>query len=217
MIIAVDGTAASGKGTLARRLARELNLSHLDTGSLYRACGLTLLLDGATPATASERAAEKAARGLDFSLAADARARTREAGEMASVVAAMPPVRAALLEAQRRFIRDIPAGRAGAVLDGRDIGTVVLPDADHKFFVDAEIGTRAERRWKELHNADREAMLPAVEQELAARDARDKSRDLAPLRPADDAVFIDTTHKSVDEMVEVALEAIRRQPMPDGT
>ena len=212
MIVAVDGTAASGKGTLAKELARRLNLRHLDSGTLYRACGLTLLLGGLTPETATAEAAGAAAGALDPGLAGDPRIRTREAGEMASVVAAMKPVRAALLDFQRGFARDLPEGADGAVLDGRDIGTVVLPDADHKFFVDADLAVRAERRWKELQNTDRGAMLPAVSKELAARDDRDRSRDHAPLVPAGDAVHIDTTDMSVDEMVEFALAAIRGRP-----
>ena len=212
MIIAVDGTAASGKGTLAKHLAGRLNLAHLDSGSLYRTCGLMLLLDGLTPATATEEAAENAAKNLDFDLAADARIRTREAGEMASVVAAMGPVRRALLDFQRRFAGETPDGADGAILDGRDIGTVVLPDADHKFFVDADLDTRAERRCKELQISNHKAMLPAVREELAARDERDRSREHAPLKPADDAIFVDTTDKTVDEMVEMALAAINRRP-----
>ena len=211
MIIAVDGTAGSGKGTLAKALAKHLRLAHLDSGTLYRACGITLLLDGLTPGTATEEAAEKVAKNLDFSLTTDARIRTREVSKIASVVAAMKPVREALLGAQRRFASELPKGAEGAVMDGRDIGTVVLPDADHKFFVDADLEVRAKRRWKELINSDPTAMLPAVMEDMAERDERDRTRKHAPLRPADDAVRIDTTDKSIDEMVEFALEAIRSQ------
>ena len=212
MIIAVDGTAGSGKGTLAKALAKRFNLAHLDSGTLYRACGLMLLLDELTHETVTEEAAEKAAKNLNFSLTTEARIRTREVGKMASVVAAMKPVREALLEAQRRFARELPEGLEGAVMDGRDIGTVVLPDADHKFFIDADLEVRAERRWKELINSDPAAMLPAVMEAIAERDERDRTREHAPMKPADDAVRIDTTDKSIDEMVEFALEAIRSQP-----
>lgn len=222
MIIAVDGTAASGKGTLAKALAAELGLAHLDTGALYRACGLTLMLEGADPSSVDEHAAEIAAKNLDFSLTEDARIRTAEAGEMASVVAAMPEVRAALLEGQRRFAYSVTPelkdglrkGLRGAILDGRDIGTVVLPDADYKFFVDADVDIRAHRRWKELINHGSEAMLPAIMEDLVKRDERDRSRQHAPLKPADNAILVDTTEKSVEEMVRFALKAIGQQPLP---
>ena len=217
MIIAVDGTAASGKGTLAKALAKQLNLAHLDSGTLYRACGITLLLDGLTPETVTEEAAEKVAKNLNFSLTTEARIRTREVSRIASIVAAMKPVRDALLEAQRRFAKELPEGKDGAVMDGRDIGTVVLPDADFKFFVEADLEIRAERRLKELINTDPGAMLPAVMKDMAERDERDLTRKHAPLKPADDAIRIDTTDKSIDQMVEFALDAIRSQSKSDGT
>ena len=205
MIIAVDGTAASGKGTLAKRLAGALNLAHLDTGALYRGVGLMLLNDGVSAQQITPYRAENAAKNLDFSCLDHPDLRTPETGEMASVVAAIPAVRHALLDSQRQFAASPPQGFDGAVLDGRDIGTVVLPDADVKFYVDADLAIRAERRTKELINAGHAVMLPEIQQALAARDERDMSRSEAPLKPADDAIMIDTSTLDVDMMVEKAL------------
>jgi len=205
MIIAVDGTAASGKGTLAKRLATTLGLAHLDTGALYRGVGYALMIEGFSAQEITPYHAENAAKNLDFSLLDKPELRTPEAGEMASIVAAIPEVRQALLDAQRQFAQSPPEGFDGAVLDGRDIGTVVLPDADVKFFVDADLAIRADRRTKELINQGHAVMLPEIQTALAARDKRDMSRKQAPLKPAEDAIMIDTSDLDVEMMVKTAL------------
>ena len=210
MLIAVDGTAASGKGTLARHLAKQLNLRHLDTGSLYRGVGLSLLRAGFSNTDITPELAENAAKKLDFDLTGDAEIRTDAVGNMASVVAAMDPVRDALKSRQHDFTTDIPEGFDGAVLDGRDIGTVILPHADFKFFVDADPRIRAERRLKELQAQGAKTDIDAVLDQLVARDQRDMRRTIAPLKQADDAIFVDTGEKTVDEMVSFALSAMGR-------
>ena len=207
MIIAIDGSAASGKGTLAKRLATHLGLSHLDTGALYRAVGLQLLNAGQNPKNISENQCVKSCVELDIALITSPLIRSEKVAEMASVVAAMPAVRAALLDLQRQFATTPPDPK-GAILDGRDIGTVVLPHADFKFFVDADINTRAERRTKELLQAGQSVMFRDVLTDMQERDTRDKSRSAAPLRPADDAIFIDTSTLDADEAVTVALSYI---------
>ena len=209
MIIAVDGTAASGKGTLAKRLAHALNLAHLDTGALYRGVGLMLLHNDITADRVTAYHAEIAAKNLDFGLLDHVDLRAPETGEMASIVAAIPEVRSALLESQRQFASTPPQGFEGAVLDGRDIGTVVLPDADVKFYVDADLAIRAERRTKELINAGHTVMLPDIQKALAARDERDITRVDAPLKPADNAIMINTSALDVEMMVETALSYCR--------
>lgn len=205
MIIAVDGTAASGKGTLAKRLAMALQLAHLDTGALYRGVGYMLMIDRVSGQDITPYLAEKAAKNLDFDILEKPELRSPEAGEMASIVATIPEVRQALLDAQRQFAQSPPAGFHGAVLDGRDIGTVVLPDADVKFFVDADLTIRADRRTKELINQGHAVMLPEIQTALAARDERDMSRKEAPLKPAEDAIMIDTSDMDVEMMVKTAL------------
>ena len=210
MLIAVDGTAASGKGTLARHLAARLNLKHLDTGSLYRSVGLSLLRSGHSTSDVTPEAAENAAKNLDFSLAEDPAIRTVDAGTMASVVAAMEPVRAALMASQRRFAETANLDHDGAVLDGRDIGTVILPHADHKFFVDADPRIRAERRLRELQENGTKTDLDTVLDGLIARDRRDSARDVAPLKQAEDAILVDTGAKTVEEMVAFALSMVAR-------
>lgn len=209
MIIAIDGTAASGKGTLAKRLAQNLNLAHLDTGALYRMVAAEALTQGQTPQTITSQQAENIAKSIDLKRRDEAQIRTPEAGEMASVVAAMPEVRAVLLTLQRRFAQSPPEGRDGAVLDGRDIGTVVLPDAEFKFFVDADPAIRSERRYKELINGGHEVMLPDILASILTRDERDKTRPHAPLKAASDAIMLDTSTYDVDGMVEFALSHIK--------
>jgi cytidylate kinase len=201
MIIAIDGPAAAGKGTLARRLAKHLGYDFLDTGSLYRAVGLQVLRHGGDPA--DTKAAKAAAEHLDLALLADPELRGEAAAKAASLVAAQPAVRAALLDFQRDFAHRPPGGR-GAVLDGRDVGTVVCPDAEVKLFVTASLEARARRRLNELQAAGQEAIWSAVLQDMRDRDARDSRRDVAPLKPAVDAVVIDTTSLSPDQVFEAA-------------
>lgn len=186
--IAIDGPAASGKGTIARALAQELGFAHLDTGLLYRAVGAL----GGDPVAA--------ARGLSPDDLARDDLRTAAAGQAASRVAAIPEVRAALVDFQRRFARAEP----GAVLDGRDIGTVICPEAELKLYVTASDSVRARRRALEL-DADEATILT----ELRERDARDAARDVAPMRPADDALLLDTSDMSIEQAVARAIAAAR--------
>jgi cytidylate kinase len=190
LIIAIDGPAAAGKGTLARRLAQEFALPYLDTGLLYRAVGRKLLRAGQDPA--SNQAAALAAQAL---VAADLEApdlRGPDADRAASLVASVPDVRAALLAFQRFF------ARGGAVLDGRDIGTVIFPDAPVKLFVTASLKARAGRRWAERQANGDPISLAEIEEDLRARDALDIARAAAPLRPAPDAILLDTTDLDAD-------------------
>ena len=207
MIIAIDGSAASGKGTLAKRLATHLGLSHLDTGALYRAVGLQLLNAGQDPKNIKENQCIMSCFELDIALTASPLIRSEKVAEMASVVAAMPAVRAALLDLQRQFATTPPDPK-GAILDGRDIGTVVLPHADFKFFIDADINTRAERRTKELLQAGQSVMFRDVLSDMQERDSRDRFRSAAPLRPARDAISIDTSSMDADDVLALALSHI---------
>ena len=207
MIVAIDGSAASGKGTLAKRLATHLGLSHLDTGALYRAVGLQLLNAGQDPKNIKENQCVRSCFELDIALTASPLIRSEKVAEMASVVAAMPAVRAALLDLQRQFATTPPDPK-GAILDGRDIGTVVLPHADFKFFIDADINTRAERRTKELLQAGQSVMFRDVLSDMQERDSRDRFRSAAPLRPADDAISIDTSSMDADDVLALALSHI---------
>lgn len=202
LIIAIDGPAAAGKGTLARRLATELGLPYLDTGLLYRAVGRRVLDAGGDPT--DPHIAEAAARALDPADLGRSDLRGPPADAVASAVAVHPGVRAALLDFQRAFGR-----RTGAVLDGRDIGTVIFPDAPVKLFVTASQAERARRRWLELQARGDAPDLPQVEQEMAERDARDAARAAAPLRPADDAVVLDTSALDADAAFDRALMLVR--------
>jgi len=202
MIIAIDGPAASGKGTLARRLAAHFGLPHLDTGLLYRATAAALLDHDKDLNDVG--AAVAAARGLALTDFDEERLRRREMGEAASIVAALPPVREALVAAQRNFA----ARPGGAVLDGRDIGTVICPDADVKIFVLASPEARAQRRALELAARGEKFDYAAILSEITKRDARDSGRDAAPLKPAPDAVLLDTTRLSVDGAFEAARRII---------
>jgi CMP/dCMP kinase len=202
MIIAIDGPAAAGKGTLARRIATALNLPYLDTGLLYRAVGRRVLDAGADPA--DPEAATRAAKSLLSSDLARTDLRGGPADKAASQVASIPGVRAALLDFQRHF------GTAnGAVLDGRDIGTVIFPDADVKFFVTASLEARAKRRHAELLGRGHEVTLEAVRADLAARDEADANRKAAPLVPAADAMQFDTTALDADAAFGRAMELIK--------
>ena len=203
MIIAIDGPAASGKGTLARRLAVRYDLRHLDTGMLYRAVARAVIDAGADVADPAARLA--AARALDAAQLRDA-ASLREPGmgEAASIVAADPAVRAEILAFQRDFANRPP----GAVLDGRDIGSVVCPNADAKIFVTAAPEARAERRWRELAGNGAEISYEQVLDDIRRRDARDTSRAVAPLRPADDAHLLDTTDLDIEAAFRAAVDLI---------
>ena len=207
MIIAVDGSAASGKGTLAKRLAGHFNLAHLDTGTLYRALGLHLLRSGATIENTGENTAAGAVKTLDLAVASSPDIRTDAVAAMASVVAAMPSVRAAFTDLQRGFAARPPHG-AGAVLDGRDIGSVILPDADFKFFIDADLDVRAERRTRELQGTGQSVMFRDVLEDMRQRDERDRGRATAPLKAADDALVIDTSAMDADGVFDLAVAHI---------
>lgn len=204
LIIALDGPAASGKGTLARAIARHYGLAYLDTGSLYRGVAYLLLRAGEDPSDAA--AAEAAARRFSLEAIEGADIRTREVGAAASVVAAQPAVRQALLDFQRDFARRPPKGAKGAVLDGRDIGTVVCPDAAVKFFVVASPEVRAHRRFLELEPGRPDLSETEVLADLKERDARDAARADAPMVRAEDAELLDTTHLTI----EAAFAAARR-------
>ncbi len=197
MIVAIDGPAAAGKGTLARRLAEAFNLAYLDTGSLYRATGVATLRAGGDPAVEAD--AVKAAKALDTTTFSPADLRTEQAGTAASQVAFIPAVRAALLDFQRNFAKNPPPGSSGAVLDGRDIGTVVCPDADAKLFITASLEARVQRRVKELRDKGESFIEARVRADMEARDARDQDRSVAPLVPAQDAWILDTTALTADE------------------
>ncbi len=204
VVIAVDGPAAAGKGTLARRLAVAFGLPYLDTGLLYRAVGRRLLDAGADPRDAIH--AEAAARALIAEDLARTDLRGPAADMAASAVAAIPAVRAALLDWQRDF------GRAqGAVMDGRDIGTVVFPDAAAKLFVTASLAERTRRRLAELRARGIAADPAQVEAELRVRDAQDEARPVAPLRPAEDALLLDTTTLDADAAFAAARQAVEER------
>jgi len=206
MIIAIDGPAAAGKGTLAKRLAGRFDLALLDTGLLYRAVGRKVLDAGADPEDAA--VAEEIAQALKpEDLAADG-LRTDETAQAASKVSAIPGVRAALLRFQRDFAHHPPDGKAGAVLDGRDIGTVVCPDADVKLFIVASAEVRAERRLKELLGRGEEAIYARVLEDMKERDARDTARSASPLEPAKDAIQMDTSELDAEQVFARAMEII---------
>ena len=209
MIIAVDGSAASGKGTLAKRLALHFDLAHLDTGSLYRALGLHLLRSGVTAENAEENKAAAAVASLDPGLADSPEIRTDAVAVMASVIAAMPAVRRAFTTLQRDFATDPPHG-GGAVLDGRDIGSVILPDADFKFFIDADLEVRADRRTRELQAKGQSVMFRDVLEDMRDRDRRDRERTTAPLKAADDAFVIDTSTMDADRVFTLAVDHIAK-------
>lgn len=202
MLIAIDGPAASGKGTLARRLARHFHVPHLDTGLLYRATAAGVLDRGERLENVEQAVA--VARGLALTDFDEDRLRGRDMGEAASVVAAIPEVRAALIEAQRRFA----ARPEGAVLDGRDIGTVICPDAPVKIFVTAAPETRAQRRALELAGRGETVDFAAILDDIRKRDERDSGRSSAPLKAAADAITLDTTKLGVEEAFAAALKIV---------
>ena len=206
IVIALDGPAASGKGTLARRLADHYGYAYLDTGSLYRGVAWLMLDKGFDPQDAKKAGA--VAENFAVSDIDGANIRTRDVGAAASVIAANPAVRKALLAYQRTFATTPPDAAKGAVLDGRDIGTVVCPDADVKFFVSASPEVRAHRRWLELREANPSIEKDTVYNDLVERDARDAARDDAPMKSAADSRLLDTTHLSIDAAFAAARRVI---------
>ncbi len=213
-IITVDGPAASGKGTLARALAATLGFAHLDTGKLYRAVALALLRKGADPGDAGLAAAVAGA--LDLNRLDDPALGQDSVGQAASIVAAHASVRAALLDRQRAFALAPPGGEKGAVLDGRDTGTVICPEATLKLFLVATPEERARRRDAELRERGEASIYATVLAEIMERDRRDETRAVAPLRPAADAVIIDTTRLDAASVLAAALAAARAHGLADG-
>ena len=205
MIIAIDGPAASGKGTLGKRLSEHFGFAHLDTGLLYRAVARDVLARGG--AIDEERVAIDCARSLDPASLADPALRQTGIGEAASIVARIGEVRTALLQFQREFARRKP----GAVLDGRDIGTVVCPDADVKIFVTAAPEVRAQRRFLERTAAGDDMTFQQVLELIQQRDARDAGRASAPMRPASDAILLDTTNLGIEAAFDAAVGLIKRK------
>jgi CMP/dCMP kinase len=204
MIIAIDGPTASGKGTVAAGVARHFGLKRLDTGALYRAVGLAVLDAGGDPA--DERAAVAAAEALDLAAIDERRIRSSAVGLAASKVASISAVRAALLKAQRSFAAD----PAGAVLDGRDIATIICPDADAKLFVTASLDARTQRRLAELRNRGEAIEFEQLRAQIAERDERDINRAEAPLRRAEGAFLLDTTDLTVEQSVAAAIAIIEQ-------
>lgn len=206
IIVAVDGTAASGKGTLAKRLARHFNFAHMDSGALYRLTALAVLEQHGDPS--NEADAVKGARTIDLSRAGDPKIRSDIVGKASSQVAAIPAVRQALFAFQKSFLADPPGQSAGAVMDGRDIGTVIAPDATAKLFIDARPEVRAHRRWLELKSlgiSREEADLLA---EIIARDHADRTRAVSPLMQASDASLLDTSTLGIDAAFAAALALV---------
>lgn len=204
IVIAVDGPAASGKGTIARALARHFGLPHMDTGLLYRAVALNLWRWGGDPS--SEFEALRACAQIDFSLD-DPELRSEPVSKIASAVSAYPSVRAALLERQQEFAHQ----KGGAVLDGRDIGSVVAPDADVKLFVTARPEVRAQRRMRELLERGMSAHYEDVLADIRSRDERDSNRETAPLRQAEDAILLDTSELDIEEAKAEAVRLVREK------
>ncbi len=202
MIITLDGPAASGKGTLAKKLGKHYGLGHLDTGALYRAVARDMIAAGI--ALDDEQAAAATAGNIDPDSLEDPGLRTPEIGEAASLVAKLKPVRAALVNYQRKFAER----PGGAVIEGRDIGTVVCPGADVKIFVEASTKVRAERRHKELLEAEHEITYEKIHAQIAARDELDRSRAISPLVPAEDALLLDTSDLGIEAAFKAALELI---------
>lgn len=203
MIIAVDGPTASGKGTIAKALAAHFGLPHLDTGLLYRAVGRQVAASDGDPDNPDDALAACA---FPDALLGDDMLRSEEVGGLASRVSVHPAVRRALYERQRSFAMQ----PGGAVLDGRDIGTVIAPDAEIKLYVTASVQERARRRWLEMAGREIDVPLAEIERDIAARDARDINRADAPLRAASDALVIDTTHFGREQAIEAVIEAVEQ-------
>jgi CMP/dCMP kinase len=209
MIVAVDGPSASGKGTLARRLALALAFAYLDTGQIYRAVASRVLAAGHNPADPA--AALKAAQSISADDLTRPDLRTERVSQAASIVAAIPTVREALLGFQRDFAEHPPGGAAGAVLDGRDIGTVVCPEAKAKLFITATPEIRARRRHEELIGRGADSIYARVLEDMMERDQRDASREVAPSRPAPDALVLDTSTLGANEVFEKALAFVKER------
>ena len=203
MIIAVDGPTASGKGTIAKAFAAHFGLPHLDTGLLYRGVGRQVCLEGGDPDNGGDALAGCA---FPDTLLNDPQLRDEETGGLASRVSVHPPVRQALFDRQRKFAEQ--AG--GAVLDGRDIGTVIAPEAEAKLFVTASVEARAQRRFLEMRERGAGVTLLEIQDDLRRRDERDRSRAIAPLVPAEDAMVIDTSALDRDEAISAAIEAVKQ-------
>lgn len=202
IVIAIDGPAASGKGTVAKRLARYMGLAYLDTGSIYRAIGFNILEKGGNPE--DKKTAIQAAKELTPGDLKNEHLYDEGVGNAASIISAIPRVREILLQFQRDFAKN----PEGAVLDGRDIGTVICPDADYKFYITADIAARALRRFKQLQSKGNPVIYEAVLQDLERRDSRDRMRAIAPLKAAEDAIHIDTTTMNEDEVFAKILSSV---------
>ena len=203
MIIAVDGPTASGKGTIAKALAEHFGLPHLDTGLLYRAVGYQCARDGGEPNSLADALAACA---FDDSLLDDPVLRSEEVGGLASRVSVHNAVRQALYERQRAFATQ----EGGAVLDGRDIGTVIAPEAEAKLFITASVEARAQRRYLEMRGRGDDVTLEEIQEDLRRRDERDRNREVAPLIPAEDAIIIDTSALGKEEAIAAAIEAVKQ-------
>ncbi len=202
LIVAIDGPAASGKGTIAKKLAEYFNLSYLDTGILYRVVALQMLTEGMNEKDI--RAAKKVARQVSITTIDHTGIRAREVSDLSSKIATIPGVRQELLERQRRFAQNPDPSKDGVILDGRDIGTVVCPEADFKIFITADLEIRAKRRWKELLQSDPTVIYCEVLEEMRSRDERDTNRKDAPLVVASDSIVINTSNMSIDVSFEAA-------------
>jgi len=211
MKIAIDGPAASGKGTLARTLAMKLSFDYLDTGTLYRAVAREAIGKNLELSEENQSIQQlvEICNQLELPISQDETLRNSDVAQAASKIASLADVRSALVEKQREFAQNPPSGK-GAVLDGRDIGTIILPDADRKFYIDANIEVRAKRRHLELEASGTEISNAEVLADLTERDAREKNRTTAPMIAADDAIFIDTTQKNAEEVLQLTLSFIER-------
>lgn len=217
IIVAIDGPGAAGKGTLGRALAAELDLAYLDTGKIYRGVARLVILMDVDPS--DEPSCTRIAALLEAGDMQAAGLQTEEIGQIASRISAIPGVRAELLLFQQRFAENPPDGKLGAVLDGRDIGTVVCPDAHLKLFLTADPDIRARRRFAESQAAGENATFEAISTSIRERDHREATRAVAPMRPADDAIILDTSYVTASEILEVAVASLASripspQPLP---
>lgn len=209
-VIAIDGPAASGKGTLSRKLAEKLNFAHLDTGAVYRIAALHMVQQNFELNTPNGiLSAQYILQNMTLDMLADPLLRSDEISVLTSKLSAIPEVREILLDTQRNFAKNPPENYAGAVLDGRDIGTVVCPDADVKLFVTANAESRAKRRLNELQTRGLSATYDAVLKDMKERDFRDTNREIAPLKPAEDGFILDTSDLTPDQALEEALRIVR--------